>query len=176
MWLKIVLVIVGLVVGVPALLALVGLFLARDHTASMTMVHAAPVERVWGLIADPSGYARWHPGITGAQRLEDRDGHEVWRYQGERGGFAVVIEERVANHRMVTRIVDESAFGGTWTWELEPVDGGTRLTLTERGEVYNPIFRTIGKLFLDQRATIDAWQTAIASALSENVGRPAASG
>jgi hypothetical protein len=87
-----------------------------------------------------------------------------------------VTDEVDPNRRMVTRIVDESAFGGTWTWELEPVEGGTRLTLTERGEVYNPIFRTIGKLFLDQRATIEAWQTAIASALSENVGRADASG
>ena len=176
MWLKIVLVVVGLVVAVPAVLALVGLFLARDHTASTTMIHAAPVDRVWGLIADPSGYARWHPGITGAQRLEDRDGAAVWRLEGERGGFAVMTEALEPEQRMVTRIVDESAFGGTWTWELEPVEGGTRLTLTERGEVYNPIFRTLGKLFLDQRATIEAWQTAIASALSENVGRTDASG
>jgi hypothetical protein len=60
--------------------------------------------------------------------------------------------------RIVTRIDrSERAFGGTWTYELRPVATGTELTITEDGEVYNLIFRTLARFVFGHTATIDAY-------------------
>ena len=73
-----------------------------------------------------------------------------------------------AARRMVTRIVDERAFGGTWTWTVTPQeDGGATLTITEAGEVFNPLFRAISRFFLDQRGTMDRLHRDLAAHLGE---------
>ena len=48
-------------------------------------------------------------------------------------------------------------FSGTWTYELRPSGSGTELTLTEDGEVANPIFRVMQKLFFSPYGTIDTY-------------------
>ncbi len=49
---------------------------------------------------------------------------------------------------MVLRIADPSLpFSGTWTYEIKPTGTGRELTLTEDGEVGNPIFRVMQKVF-----------------------------
>ena len=56
------------------------------------------------------------------------------------------------------RIADPSLpFGGTWTYELRAEGSGTSLTLTEDGEVYNPIFRVMQKFFFSPYKTIDTY-------------------
>ena len=57
--------------------------------------------------------------------------------------------------RLVTRIADEDLpFGGTWTYRLEPDGGGTRVTITEDGEVYNPVFRFVSRFVMGHDATL----------------------
>ena len=54
------------------------------------------------------------------------------------------------------RIADpELPFGGTWTYELKPEGTGTRLVITERGEVYNPIFRFMSRFVFSRTATME---------------------
>jgi hypothetical protein len=68
----------------------------------------------------------------------------------------------------VTRIADPSLpFGGTWTYDLKPQGSGTELTITEDGEVYNPIFRFMSKFVFSQTATIEAYQASLKRKLSE---------
>ena len=67
---------------------------------------------------------------------------------------------------LVRKIVGESAFGGTWTFELAP-DGheATRLTITERAEIYNPFFRTVMRVTGYTR-TIDGYLAKLETALT----------
>jgi hypothetical protein len=37
-----------------------------------------------------------------------------------------------------------------------PTATGSRVTITERGEIYNPIFRFVARFFLGYTATMDA--------------------
>ncbi len=58
----------------------------------------------------------------------------------------------------MTRIADpDLPFGGTWTFELAPEAGGTRLTITERGEIRNPIFRTMSRFVFGYGATMETF-------------------
>ena len=59
---------------------------------------------------------------------------------------------------LVTRIADTGlAFGGSWTFALQPAASGTRLSITENGEVYNPLFRVMSRFVFGHTATIDRY-------------------
>jgi hypothetical protein len=45
----------------------------------------------------------------------------------------------------------------------------TQITITERGEVYNPIFRFMSRYVFSHHATIDAYLTALGKKLGESV-------
>lgn len=112
------------------------------HVATRTRRLPARPAVVWGLINDPVATGGW--GGNAKTEIVDRD------------------EPRM----LVTKIVGETAFGGTWTFELAP-DGheATSLTITERGEIYNPLFRVIMRVAGHTR-TIDGYLTKLETALS----------
>jgi hypothetical protein len=71
---------------------------------------------------------------------------------------------------LVTEIVAEKLpFSGVWTYEIEPVAAGSRVTITEDGEVFNPIFRLVARLFLGHHTTIDRCLEALGQRFGEQV-------
>ena len=159
----------AVIVGVPALAALVGVFLPRDHVARMSVDLIAPPERVWALVSDFEGAARWRAGVTRVQ-MRPAEGAPLRFVETSKQGtitFEVVIQE--PPRRQVVRVVDDDQpFGGTWTWHIEPDGAGTRLTLVEAGFIKNPLFRVMGALFFPPTATIDAYLRALAKELGES--------
>lgn len=67
------------------------------------------------------------------------------------------VVERQEPARLVTRIRPGQAFGGTWTYEIVPDGAGSKLTITENGEVYNPLFRFLSRYAFGHTATIDGF-------------------
>ena len=115
-------------------ITLVGYSLPVGHEASRSAEFARPPGDVYGLISDLQNYATWWP----------------------EAGPQVEIVENIPPTRFVTRIVGETAFGGTWTMEIVPAPGGSRLTITERGEIYNPIFRTLARFVFGYTSTMES--------------------
>jgi len=60
-------------------------------------------------------------------------------------------------------------YGGSWSFELKPESGETRVRITEDGEVYNPLFRFVSRFVMGQTATLDAYLAAMGKAAGENV-------
>jgi hypothetical protein len=78
--------------------------------------------------------------------------------------------EAIPAKRLVGRISDKSLpFGGGWTYELQPLDGGTRLTITETGIVRNPIFRFVSRFVMGHSATLDKYLTFLGQKFGEQV-------
>ena len=46
-------------------------------------------------------------------------------------------------------------FGGSWTFELRAQGSYTQLTITENGEVYNPLFRFVAKYIMGYNSSMD---------------------
>lgn len=164
-WLAIVL---GVFVGVAALAALAGSLLPREHVAHRTIELRAAPERVWALVADLAGAARWRKDVSAIESLPAIANRGRWIETTKHGKvpFELVIQE--APRTQVVRVVDDGLpFGGTWTWRLEPTPGGTRLSITEEGFVRNPIFRLMGRLFFSPTATMDAYLADLARALGD---------
>ncbi len=142
-----------LVVGVLGVVILLGLALPRDHVAaSEGVVHAARGE-VWRAISDLAEGASWRTGISRVERGEDIDGMEVWIEHSRFGPMAMGVRERVEDKRLVVEIVDQRlAFGGAWTYEIEDAGEGTRVRITERGFIRNPIFRFLARFVFGYRS------------------------
>jgi uncharacterized protein YndB with AHSA1/START domain len=145
-------------VALIALVALVGAFLPRTHVATRSASLAAPPATVFALIADVRQAAAWRRSLSGLEMLPPVDGRV--RFVEVRGGDRLTLEivEQQPPTRLVTRIADpDLPFGGTWTFELEAQGRGTRLTITERGEIHNVIFRAVARFVLGYHASIDEY-------------------
>ena len=159
-------VILGLAVlaAIILIVVAVGWMLPVSHTASRELKIAAPPDAVWRVITDIDAFPSWRPGVTKIERQPDRNGLPVWAETGIHGRITLAVERREPPRLLVTRIADSGLpFGGTWTYELAPDGGGTHLTITEHGEVYNPIFRFMSRFVFGHHGTIDAYLKALAA-------------
>lgn len=155
--------------GLVGLIAVIGLTLPKGHRASVTATYAAAPAAVFAVIADVGRAAEWRSDLTRVETLPDDGGRRMFREHGKQGPITYRLEVLTPPTRMVVRIADPSlAFGGTWTHELRPTpSGGTELTTTEDGEVYNPIFRFMSKFFFSPTATIEGYQRALRARLQQ---------
>ena len=131
-------------IAIVGVVALIGYFLPVSHEVSRSADFSKPPQEVFALVSDLPNYKLWWP-------------------QNE---TKVAVVESVPPTRFITKIIDETAFGGTWTMDIAPTPTGSRLTITERGEVYNVIFRTLSKFVLGHTATMDSCLTAAQKKLS----------
>ncbi|MEN8376016.1 MAG: SRPBCC family protein [Gemmatimonadota bacterium] len=156
------------IAALVALIIVVGLFLPRDHAASVEVTYATAPPEVWAAMERVEEYPAWRRGIDSVALLQDRDGRRAWREFTGRGGMSMGVEESDPGRRWVVRILDDDLpFGGTWTYELSPDGAGTRLVLTEEGSVYNPIFRFVSRFIMGHDATMRAWTDDLRAHLGE---------
>jgi hypothetical protein len=146
---KWILIVGGIVIAIPALMALLGLALPVAHVASRKAVVAAKPEELFQKIAGPSDWRGVKYEPLGSGQWRETEGHD-----------AIVFErvETAPPARIVNRIADKTLpFGGTWTYEIAPSGVGSELTITENGEVYNPLFRFVSRFIMGHTATIDKY-------------------
>jgi uncharacterized protein YndB with AHSA1/START domain len=157
---KWVLIIAAIVVGIPLLLAAIGVFLPQNHIASRTVTIAAPPARVFAVIADVDHATAWRSGLKAVEKLPDDGKGMRFIEKSGQGDILFRVERLEPNTRIVTRIADPKLpFGGSWSFDLTPAgEGATRLTITEAGEVYNVFFRSMQKLFFSPTKSIETYQ------------------
>lgn len=124
---------VAALVAIAGAVALIGYFLPVDHEASRSADFSRPPADVFALFSNLDGYATWWP---------------------ENDVRSEIVEQSPPT-RIVTRIVGQTAFGGTWTFAIEPHGSGSRVTITERGEIYNLIFRALARYVFGYTSTME---------------------
>lgn len=157
--------VVGIVAAV-AFVVVVGALMPRKHSATRSARLAAAPDAVWAVLADFQSHPSWRPGLKSVTRLADRNGHPVWNEVGSWGdAMTVEIEVFDPPRRMVGRIIDDRLpFGGTWTYELSPLDGGTRVRITEDGFIKPAAFRYMARIF-GMTATMEKYLRALSRKL-----------
>lgn len=126
--------------------------------ASAIFASTSPVA-LFEVLADHEGVAERREDVDRVERLDDRDGHPVFRETSAYGDeIEFVILEEVPNTRMVVEIgnADALGFGGTWTWELAPDGQGSRVVVTEEGQIPGLIMRGVYWMFASPTGTIEA--------------------
>jgi len=163
--------ILGIGVGLFLIFGLafvVGLALPKGHRASRTVSLDADAARVFAVISDFRRYPEWRPDVKKIEVDGDGSLGTIVREESTMGTIPFKVETLTNSSRMVMRIADPSlGFGGTWTYELQPQGGGTSLTITEDGEVYNPFFRVMQKFFFSPYKTIDTFLANLAKRLAD---------
>ncbi|HEY7497574.1 MAG TPA: SRPBCC family protein [Vicinamibacterales bacterium] len=160
--LKWILIVLAVIIVIGALTAIVGWSLPVAHVASRQRTFAAPPEVVWRHMTDVDAFPSWRADVKRIERLPDRDGRAVWAEHGSNGRITLAVEKSEPPRLLVLRIADpDLPFGGTWTYEVAPASGGSTLTITERGEIYNPIFRAMARFVFGYEATMAAYLDAL---------------
>jgi Polyketide cyclase / dehydrase and lipid transport len=148
-----------LVVLVVALVA-VGYALPVGHVATRQATLPRSADAVFATLSDVAHFADWRTDVTSVDVLSTEPLR--WREHGSNGDITFVVVESVRPLHLVTRIDDPALpFGGTWSYDLVPSGTGTTVTITERGEVYNPVFRVMSRFVFGHTATIDGFLTAL---------------
>ncbi len=130
--------VVGVLLAVILIATGIGAMLPVKHVASRTEAFTVSQQHLWDM-----AIAQFH-------KTND-------------GNFAIV--EQSPPNRFVTAIVKKDLpFGGTWTYEFAPSRAGTSLTITERGEVYNPFFRFVSRYVMGHTKSIDEFMAALRTA------------
>jgi hypothetical protein len=154
--------IAGGLIGLVALMALIGLALPRAHVAARRAVLARPPEAVWAALVDLDAQPRWRRGLQKLERLDERRFRETSR----QGAITFELVEERPRELRITRIADDALpFGGRWIYELAPDGGGTRLTITEDGFIKNPVFRFLARTVFSTSATLEAFLRELAAHL-----------
>lgn len=158
-WLLIVL---AALAGMVLVVVAVGYALPVRHVATVMATIPAPPESVWTAITTPQGYQSWRPGVSRVEILPPVDGRVSWRETSGDGDITYVAEASEPPRRFVSRIVDTGLpFGGAWEYQLVPAGTGTRLTITERGEVYNPVYRVVSRFVIGHTKTLTDYMKAL---------------
>ena len=162
--------IVGFLMLVVLLVVAIGYALPRSHVASVSAQYAAAPDTLWATLTDVSAFPRWRNDLVRVELLPDENGQRGWREHGRNDVITYRVVASDPPRRLVTRIADETLpFGGTWMYELAPAGGGTRLTITERGEVYNPIFRFVSRFVLGYTGTMTTMLRALGAKHGETI-------
>ena len=150
------------IVGLVVVVAAVGWMLPVNHEASRRAQFAKPPEVVYALVSDVRGYPAWWSDVAKVDVLVDAPNRTTFRQHTSDGPILMSVREAVPPSKFVTFIDDDSQpFGGSWTFEIAPTSsGGSQLTITERGEIYNPIFRALARFVFGYTGTMDSFLAA----------------
>ena len=150
-----------------AVAAFIGSRLAQSHRASVTGTFPVSADVIWSSITDVEAFPSWRAGVTRVERLPDRSGYPVWVEEGRSGKMTLAVERMERPRILVGRIADPNLpFGGTWTYEITPDAAGCRLTITENGEIYNPMFRFMARFIFGYEGTIRSYLSSLEKRLA----------
>ena len=141
--------------GLLILIVIIGALLPHKHQVTRSITLRQSPEVVWNLISGPPS---WRPDIRKYEELPPH-GHRMWR-EIDKHAQTITYEtvESAPPRRLVNRIADPKLpFGGSWTYEITPAASGCSLTITEDGEVYNPLFRFVSRFIMGHAATINTY-------------------
>lgn len=157
------LIILGTIAALVAIIAIVGTLLPRDHIATLSARIAAPPVAVWNAITDAAKFPSWRADVTKVDQLPPTPTGPSWREHSRHGAIIMVVDLAEPPRKMIGRIADEGLpYGGKWIYEIEPDgDAASRVTITEDGSVYNPIFRFVSRFIMGHTASIDAYLRAL---------------
>ena len=108
--------IMAAIAAVVIALVIGGLATPREHVVARTMVVPASIDAVWPVVRDSV----------------------------QQGSVAFAVKTENAPRALVAdRLDDNMQPADSWTWAMQPDGDGTRITITQRGSVENPVVRFI---------------------------------
>jgi|SRR5882672_5299190 len=155
---------VGLAVAFCIVLVLViGYLLPVRHVAARAINLRRTPDDVFALVSNIQNAATWRIGLRKVELLPGAEGRNRFQEVTADGTITYEIAELKPPMRLVTKIADPKLpFGGSWIYEISATPGGCHLNITERGEIYNPVFRFVSRFFLGYNRSLDEYLESVA--------------
>ena len=167
-----VLIIIGVVAAIILLAgvaALIGSRLSKSHTATRSIFLRQSPQNVYAVIRDFPSTPAWRSDVKLVEVRTQPDGKVRLREEGKNGAVNYELAEDVPGKRMATRILDtDLGYSGKWTFVFAPENGGARVTVTEDGEISNPLFRFMSRFVFGHTASLDAYLSSLARRFGED--------
>jgi hypothetical protein len=162
--LKIITIAIAVLIFVIALIVVIGFSLPKSHVVSRAITLRQRPEAVFSLLSNFKDAASWRPNVKQVEILRPAEGQPLFRETTSDGALTMEVVDSQFPRRLVTRIADQNLpFGGYWIYEIVPTAEGSELNITERGEIYNPVFRFAARFFLGNTRTIDTYLKNVAN-------------
>lgn len=159
--------VMALIVSLVLAVLVGGFVTPRKHTAARTLTLRAAPETVWKLVRTVTEYPNWRDDIRSVEIMAGNDPRLAWTENSLSKSVSYRADVDEAPSRFTARILDDDlGYSGEWQYVISPFDGGTRVTITEVGEVRNPVFRFFGN-FIGYTRSIDAYLNNLAVAVRE---------
>jgi len=154
--------IAGIIIALVLIVVVIGALLPQHHDATRSAHIDAPPDSVWATLTDVASFPAWRHDVRRVEILPVADGRRAWReHQSDKPndrGIAFEMAGASPPRHLVTRITDRGLpFGGEWEYDIAPDAGGSRVTIAEHGEIYNPVFRFVSRFVLGYTGTIDSY-------------------
>jgi hypothetical protein len=160
--------VVGLIVVVILIIGVIGLLTPAEHNVSRTLQTRQSPQAIWDAINDHEHEPQWRTDILKVESLGERNGKPVWKENYKDGNtLELATTESKAPTRMVREIAEEGPFSGRWEIDIQPVDGGSTVKLTEIGRIPNPFFRFVSKYIMGQTTQMERYLTNLARKFGE---------
>ena len=165
---KLLLVLVAALVLLVGVVLLIGALLPRKHVASREIVLQQSPREVYVVVRDFASAATWRADVKSVEMLGPVNGRVRFREDSSNGRITYELREDIPDAKLVTEIVDRDlGYFGSWTYEFLPEGSGTRVRITENGEVPNVLFRFMSRFVFGHTATMDAYLRALARKFGE---------
>ena len=131
----------------------------------MTATIAAPPDTVWAAVTNVEAYPAWRGDLQRVEIVSQPGASKSWREHSKHGPVTMAIDTAEPPRRLVVRIADRDLpFGGAWEYVITPDAADatrSRVTVTERGYVSNPIFRFVSRFVMGHYASLDSYLRAL---------------
>lgn len=169
---KIALIIVAALFAVVVVSLVIGVMLPRQHQATREITLNRSPQQIYMVARDFASSPAWRRNIARVEMFDPVDGRVRFREHSKDGSITYEIVEEVANEKLVTRIIDRNlGYSGSWTYRFAPAQNGTRVSITEDGDVSNILFRFMSRFVFGHTSTMDAYLRALGARFGETLHR-----
>ncbi len=152
----------GALVIAVIVITVIGSRLPQEHVASRSMRFSRPPADIYATVHDFASFPDWRDEVQRVEMLGMVEGRQRFREHSSQGTVTYEVMESVPNEKLVTRIVDRDlGYSGSWTYAIAQTDGGSELTITEKGDVPNVFFRFMSRYVFGHAATIERYLAAL---------------
>jgi hypothetical protein len=135
---KIVLIVLLVLVALVIIMILIGRMLPEGHIAVQSKSFSSSPSEVWEVISGVEDWKSWRSDLKDITITND----STFKADDVEYLMSIVVPGESFTTTIVTK---DLPYGGMWHYIIEKEGDGCKLTVTEIGDVYNPMFRFMSR-------------------------------
>jgi uncharacterized protein YndB with AHSA1/START domain len=154
------------VVGLLAAMSVVGSFVPVDQREDRAIDVERGPQEVWRLLSRFEEYPGWLPGVETSRLISETPEAQLWEQAGPGGTMTIEVSSIVPGRGFRSRVVGEGVpFSSSWSYELLPLESGTRIVLTQESSIPGRIDRFFARFVFGRTHAAETFLEAVAEEL-----------